>query len=342
MKSKHPLALLGAWLGLTVGSGDIASAQTGTAGVIRGHVNNAATGDNLAGVTVLVREAQRSVATERDGTFEITGLGPGAYHLVFDYPGLDPKEVAVSLDAGRTPPVDVALNSSAYMMSRLTVKGEREGNAAAIVQQRDSINLQNIVTADAFGSVARNNLGNFLKRIPGATGIFDKVDVESIALRGMASSMTSIDIDGTRVSNPDADTRAQSVTALNTEIIERAEVIKALTPDLDADSIAGRINLRTKSAFDRKDRAFNLRAAGSYSPTHPKMIRAFGFEPVTHSVSGTYSDIFSLLGGERNLGVLINANADRIMDVRNSTNFALHTPAGSTAIPRARRAITSG
>ena len=97
MKTQHSLAVLAAWLGFTLGSIANASAQGAAGGLIRGHVNNAATGENLAGVTVLVRETQRSVSTERDGTFEIAGLNAGVYHLVFDYPGLDPKETVASV-----------------------------------------------------------------------------------------------------------------------------------------------------------------------------------------------------------------------------------------------------
>jgi hypothetical protein len=171
----------------------------GQTGEIRGQVNNAATAANLESVHVKMVETSRDYYTARDGTFEIAGLNPGAYTLVFEYPGLDQKRARVVVTAGGSERLNIAMSSDVYVMPELVVAGQREGNAAAIVEQRYAANVKNVMTADAFGDITKANLGNILRRIPGVTGITDdEIDTSVIMVRGMEAYLTSIDIDGTR------------------------------------------------------------------------------------------------------------------------------------------------
>ena len=293
-------------------------AQPAATGSIRGQVSNAATRSNLEGVTIRVIETGRTYRTSRDGSYEIPGLSIGTYTLNVEYPGLDAQTIPVSVETG-TVRRDINLTSGVYVLPEFAVAGDREGNAAAIVQQREAVNVQNVVTSDAFGNIAKGNVGNFLKRIPGIAGTTDEVDTENIVLRGIAANFTSLDIDGTRTANGSPDGRNQSAASIPTDMIEKAEVIKATTPDTDADSLGGRINLVTKSAFDRKGRQISLRAAASHSFTYGDDVGRRDGNAFAPSVAATYSDVFSVAGGENNLGIIAQANWERIADVRGTT-----------------------
>ncbi len=295
-------------------------AQPAASGSLYGQVSNAATLANLGGVRVSVTGTNFQALTERDGTYELHGLPAGSHLVVFEYPGLDRQELSVTVGPGLRIRQDVALSSNVYVMEAYTVASEREGNAAAIAAQRNSVNLQNIITADAFGNIAKGNVGDFLKRIPGIAGTTDEVDTENIVLRGMAANFTSLDIDGTRVSSGGT-SRAQSAGAIPTDMIETIEVIKSPTPDTDADSLGGRINLVTKSAYDRQGRRITLRAASSYSFTYGSDVGRGRDSALAPSLAASFSDVFSVFGGERNLGVHVGANWLRILDVRGTTSW---------------------
>jgi TonB-dependent receptor len=320
---------------------DPASAQAPAAGAIRGAVSNQSTQRNLEGVTILVTETGRKVLTEAGGLYEITGLAPGTYTLIYDYPGLDSREVQVTVTAGAPVQQDVALGSEIYKLSTFVVAGEREGNAAAIAAQRNATNIQNVITSDAFGNIAKGNIGNFLKRLPGLAGTTDEVETGNIVLRGMGAEFTRIDIDGGTVTSG-GNGRGQNAAAIPADLIERVEVVKALTPDMDPDSIGGRINLVTKSAYDRRGRQINLRAAASYSFTYGSDVFKKSSSSQAPSLAANYSDVFSVFGGKNNLGIYASASWERIQDVRGTTSWGdNYTTVAGVEYPRFNNASTA-
>jgi iron complex outermembrane receptor protein len=315
--------------------------QSSATGAIRGTVSNQATERNLEGVTVRVAETGRQVLTEAGGLYEITSLTPGDYTLVFGYPGLDSQEIKVSVRAGAPVQQDVALGSEIYKLSTFVVSSEREGNAAAIAAQRNATNIQNVITSDAFGNIAKGNIGNFLKRLPGLAGTTDEVETGNIVLRGMGAEFTRIDIDGGTVTSGGGG-RSQNAAAIPADLIERVEVVKALTPDMDPDSLGGRINLVTKSAYDRKGRQINLRAAASYSFTYGSDVFKKSSGKQAPSFAANYSDVFSVLGGQNNLGIYASASWERIQDVRGTTSWGdNYTTISGVEYPRFNNASTA-
>jgi iron complex outermembrane receptor protein len=304
-----------------------AFAQETSAAVVRGTVSNGVTRSNLEGVRIQV-DGAAEVLTAHDGSYEITGLASGTHTLVFTYPGLDATTVKLDVGPNGVTRRDIDLSSGVYMMSQLTVAGEREGSAAAIVAQRNAINVQNVVTADAFGAIAKGNVGNFLRRLPGIAGTTDEIDTENVILRGMNSEFTSMDIDGTRYASGGTG-RNQSALGMPADLIERIEVIKSPTPDVAADSLGGRINMVTKSAYDSKGRRITARFADSYSLTYGRAVgrhRSSSFAP---SFAASYADVFSVGDGQDNLGVIFSANWERFLDVRGTTSWdSTQTQAG--------------
>ena len=298
---------------------------------IRGQVSNAATGAYLGSASIKVAETGREYFTQRDGSFVINDLVPGRYTLTIEYPGLDRKVEVVELGGTELPRLDIALNAEVYVLSEFVVAGQREGNAAAIAEQRFAPNVTNIITADAFGDITKANVGNLLRRIPGVTGITDdEIDTSVIQVRGMDASLTSIDIDGTRAASAMNGSRKQNVNSIPVDLIEKVEVAKAPTAEDDADSLGGRVKLTTKSAFDLKDRILNLRAGASYNVTYGKTVTPDRKDYVPPSVGVTFSDVFSWRGRLRALGVFATANYDKFLDARSLTQFGHRTPTGGS------------
>lgn len=163
-------AALGCRFGLLAALGLLtllpSAAQDSAAGALRGYVSNGATGDRLVGARVVLVDQKRETLTARDGSYEIDGLAPGAHTLTVEYPGLDPQTVTIDVSRAADARKDIALNSEIYKLSQFVVAGEREGNAAAIAAQRNAINVQNVVTADAFGSMAKGNVGQLSPAAP--------------------------------------------------------------------------------------------------------------------------------------------------------------------------------
>ncbi len=109
------LALLGS-LVLVCSLGQRAFAQTAVTGAIQGVVTDKATGDGLAGVTVVVTspalQGTQSAITDGSGQYKITNLPPGTYSATFYYSDITVRRNNILVSINKTTPGYVAMNTS--------------------------------------------------------------------------------------------------------------------------------------------------------------------------------------------------------------------------------------
>lgn len=286
-----------------------AASAAGASGLITGTVSNTATGANLEGAEVRLEPGGALVLTARDGRFVLPAVAPGVYTLTVSYSGLDVKSVEARVAAGGTASYDVGLTSQVYQLSKFVVEGEREGNALAITQRRNAGNVKDVISSDAFGNVADLNLGNFLQRMPGVSKEESEGEIIRIQLRGVDSNMNAVSIDGTRGSNGSTRdlNRGFEIDKVPADFIETIEITKAATPDMDADSIGGGVNLKTKSALDRKGRRFTYNVGHSYNMDQKS------FRPL---FSVSYSDLI-----RDRIGVMLTASYNESHKPRDRSNL---------------------
>jgi outer membrane receptor protein involved in Fe transport len=273
-------------------------------GTVVGTVRNERTGANLEGAEIELAGTPYRATSARDGTFELSGIPAGNYQLHVFYTGLDPHDVPVDVRGGTPTVVTVALTSTVYKLEAFTVAGEREGNAAAITQQRNAPNVVNVVSMDSYGNVADGNIGNFLQNLPGIAANKEAGDIVGIGLRGTPPEMNSVTLDGVRTASaiagftPQGD-RAALVDQIPSEFIKEIEVTKGNTPDQPADSLGGSVNLVTKSAFDFKDRVITYRAGVNVN-TYREGLDRYG-----PTVASTFLDTF---GPGRKIGLALSGS----------------------------------
>lgn len=277
-------------------------------GLINGRVKNAATGSYLGGALVQLSGTPIRALTEPDGSFSLVAP-PGGYNLMVSYTGLDPAIVAVTLTAGATETRDFNLTSEVYRLDPFTVRGVREENALALQQQRYGENVKTVVATNAYGAPSANP-GELIQRLSGVSVNYIAGEVAQVYIRGMNPGFSSLLVDGSPVAvtfgNFNETGRGYTINELGTANLGQVELIKAPTPDQDANAIAGYINLVTKRSFDQPGRriAVNAGVTGNY-----RRDVGSAFRNVPHRLdrlSLAYSDAFSVLGGRNNLGVTID------------------------------------
>jgi iron complex outermembrane receptor protein len=294
----------------------------GSAGGITGRVQHAATGAYLEGAVVGLEAPPQTVLTDRDGRFAFGPLPPGSYGLSVSYTGLETESLVVAIGPNQTVTREIALTAQIYRLAAFTVAGEREGSALAVTQQRNSPNLKNVIASDAFGNIADQNLGNLLMRLPGVAEEILEGEVTSVSVRGIGADMNAVTIDGTRGANGSTGdlNRAFGIDRIPADFVERLEVTKALTPDMDGDSIGGAINLRTKSPLDRKGRLVTYMGGTSWNLDRDT------FRPIG---SLSFSDTF---GTDQRFGVLFTASYNQTHKPRDSV-YQNWQPTANTSVP---------
>ncbi|MFO1448952.1 MAG: TonB-dependent receptor [Opitutaceae bacterium] len=288
-------------------------AQVAASGVVRGRIFNGATGENLENAVVSVAGSKVNALTERDGTYVLSRLPAGPVTLTVTYPGLDDASATVTVSPGGETTQDFKLTAAYYVLESVVVSSIREGNAAAIARQEAALTVGNSVSTDAYGNIAKGDMGSFLQRMPGVVGEYGGSAVDAISVRGLSPEFTTVTMDGSRYAAANPDSRSQLVSGIATGSIESVEVIKTPTSDMDAESLGGVVNMRTRSGFDRSGRTIVLNASASYNETMGKHLDPSGsgrqFFP---NFSLDYSDVFMLFG--RKLGVSVTGGYQEVGD----------------------------
>ena len=246
-----------------------ARTPTATQRSIAGRVKSSASGVYLRNARVAVEGSTVEVLTDEAGEFLIPNLPAGLQRLSVSYTGMIPETVAVATGEGAGGRVEVELRdfghaapgaAAVVKLDVFTVSTSREMSAAdmAINEKRIARNIKDVVATDAFGTLAQNQLSDFLQYLPGVEVTNGGTDV---GLRGMPPEYTNIEMDGAGLSvpQPNTSTRVTALRGLTMTNVDRIEITKGPTPDTGADSIGGRINMISRSAFERSRPEFRYR-----------------------------------------------------------------------------------
>ena len=291
-------------------AGPLAAQTSARTGVVTGQVINQNTGYVLTSAFVGTAGSLMMEATDNNGMYRLV-LPEGPQTIVVSYSGLDEQRFGVELKAGQEVRRDVALTSALYKMDKFVVKSIREGQAAAINEERSAANVKTVAAIDAFGNPGAA-VGELIMRLAGISVDGSGGKVDAIYVRGMAQDFSSLLMDGNQI----AVSGGSSVSLSNVYFgqvssgsVASLEVIKAPTPDMDGNAISGYLNLRTKRAFDRAPgRVITLTAGYSYIKDYQHSSVPFStpFEPSLIDVN--YSDVLSAFGGKNNLGISATFN----------------------------------
>jgi len=249
----------------------LAAAQS--TGTISGRIFNPASGQYIRNAQIRVPATGQTAVSEDDGSYRLSPVPAGPVSVVVNYTGYQSVTATVQVSPGSIATKDFELVSSmraedgsVVKLEAFNVSSEREGNAKAIMEQRNSMNITNSVASDVFGDVAEGNIGEFLKHLPGVEIDLVQGEVRTIRLRGLGSEYTSVTMDGVSLASADANAgaagnaRAFSFEQVSLSSMDSIEVSKTISADVDANAPAGTINLKSKRAFNMSGRRITMQA----------------------------------------------------------------------------------
>ena len=180
----------------------------------------------------------------------------------------------------------------------IVVTGSRpiaESEASALAIQRASESLVSVAASDSVGRLPDQNIAQAAGRLPGVAVERDQVQARYISLRGAPKNWTTLSFDGINVVSPEGrDARFDSIpSAIASQII----VSKAVTPEMPGETVAGNVNVITRSAFDYKDAHFAGKLGGGLAELGNR---------TQVEASAVASDRFDVGGGE--IGVLVSGS----------------------------------
>ena len=217
-------------------------------GTLRGVVSDSLTNEKLIGVNVVLVGTGMGNATNIEGEYTITGIPLKPYNVKVSCIGYEPKVIQV--DFARTPSrrLDVRLNSTVIQGLEVVVTAQMRSQVAAMNQQITSNTIISVVSEQKIKELPDANAAEAIGRLPGVSILRSGGEANKVILRGLSDKFTTVTIDGIKIAATDADSRGVDLSTISQGSLSGIELFKALTPDKDADAIAGTVNLVTKKA----------------------------------------------------------------------------------------------
>lgn len=257
------------------------------AGTVKGKVIDAATGEAVIGATVLIKGDGGSWAvTGLDGSFTLdTDTSSGI--LVCSLVGYKDSEITFTAGSDNI----LALEQDIETLDAVVITASCNGRSdmAARNIERNSASLVNVMSAKAMELSPDITVANVIKRMSGVTVERNSSGEGQYAiLRGMDKRYNYTLVNGIKIPSPDNKNRFVPLDIFPSEILDRIEVTKSLTADMEGDGIAGAVNLVMKDApekmeitaslstgysalfIDRPFQSFNYRAINPLSPNEIK------------------------------------------------------------------------
>ncbi len=268
------------------------------AATIKGVISNKMTGEPLPGANILIQGTSIGAASDLKGHFFIPKVPPGTYRLIVTYIGYK-KEIREIKITGDQPEViqDISLQSEAVQGQTVVITAQAEGQIAAINQQLTAPSIVNIVSSARIQELPDANAAESVGRLPGISIVRDAGEGQKVAIRGLAPKYNVVTVNGVRVPATDLGDRSVDMNMISPNMLAGIEVIKALTPDKDADAIGGSVDFKLSDAPSQFKSTLLLQ--GGYNSLQDN------FKPFK-AVAGASNRFF-----KERLGIMLQGNFDQ-------------------------------
>ncbi len=220
---------------------------------LKGVVRDSISKDILSEINISINGTKFKCISGLDGSYIIKNIPIGAYQIsVGNY------EYTMSDLNFQIAKFDTIIKLDFYLTQKNThqIKGfkfkvhlDRESDESARKSEKNANNILNIVSAKTIQLLPDITTASVLQRVSGvslertSTG-----DARYAIIRGMDQRYNYTLINGIKIPSPDNKYRYVPMDMFPADLLERLEVIKALTPSMEGDAIGGAMNLVMKNA----------------------------------------------------------------------------------------------
>ena len=221
---------------------------------LKGHVYDRKTGEPMVGATVSLDKTGKATTTGLDGSFELKDVPKGSFSLRVSYVMYKTIVQELEITKEDNPHLKIYLEDAGKALQEVTVLSQKNGsteNTARRIEQQ-ATQVMNIVSGKAIEISPDLTVANVIARVSGVSVERNSNgDGQYAILRGMDKRYNYTLVNGVKIPSPDNKYRYVPLDLFPSDLLERLEVYKTLTPNLEGDAIGGAVNMVMKDAPDR-------------------------------------------------------------------------------------------
>ncbi len=247
-------------------------------GVIKGTIIDAQAHEPLPYSNAVLLGTSFGTAADKDGKFAIKNVPPGTYTLHISYIGYKSHDQKITIKENQTIEQDFTLGAESVVSDTIVVTAQAEGQLKAINEQLSSIPIKNVVSAAKIQELPDANAAESVSRLPGVSLIRTGGEGSQVVIRGLSPQYNQVTIDGVEIPSDVASSnnlvstdkgqqggggirsgfgvgdlgaigdRGTDLSMISSSMLGGIEVIKAITPDMDATLLGGVVNFGLRKA----------------------------------------------------------------------------------------------
>ncbi|MBC7416815.1 MAG: TonB-dependent receptor plug domain-containing protein, partial [Pedobacter sp.] len=217
--------------------------------ILKGRLLDASTGEQLVGATIKIQPLNLTTATKLDGSFTFKNIASNSYRI--HCASLTYKSLDTTVFIDRDVDLTFYLRKLENDLQDVTIIGTQDGGSQKYARRAEqkSDNVSNIVSAKSIQLSPDITVANVLQRVSGVSIERSNTgDGQHAIIRGMDKRYNVTLINGVKIPSPDNRNRFVPLDIFPADLLERLEVVKSLTPDMEADASGGAINIVMKDA----------------------------------------------------------------------------------------------
>jgi TonB-dependent receptor len=242
----------------------IAAQSLMASGTVKGKVTASDTKDALPGANVFVKGTSLGAATDLKGAFTIPNVPSGEQTLVVSFIGYSSLSVTLTVPEDGTVQKDFALQSVAIEGKPVNVSAQALGQMQGINLQLSSDKIASMVGEARIQELPDFNAAQAISRLPGVSTLESSGEANKIVIRGLAPQFNLVTVEGVKLTSTGStqmgvsaqgntsgsisNDRSVDLTMVSPYMIKSISVFKSLTPDMDANSIGGSVNMELREA----------------------------------------------------------------------------------------------
>ncbi len=223
---------------------------------LSGTVTDKQTGEPLPGASLEI--ASKGAAGKKEihllsglnGAFIVRHITAGHYEVSVKFVGYERYEVEMDLADGTAKTLQVGLESKKSELAAVSIVGGARGSerSSQIADRRADI-VQNSLSARAIEVSPDLSVANTAQRVSGVSlERSSNGEGQYIIVRGMEKRYIYTLVNGIKIPSPDNKNRYVPLDIFPADMLERLEIFKSLTPNMEGDAIGGAVNMVMKDA----------------------------------------------------------------------------------------------
>ncbi len=225
---------------------------------IKGKIRDSKTGEEIIGASIIVKEnPTKGVVSGLDGSFNLS-VPHEKFTIICTYVGYKRYELQIEQKDSE---IEIPLDSDDILLEGVTITARNPGRteAGARAIEKQAMNVVNVMSAKAIELSPDITVANVIQRMSGVTIERNSSGEGQYAiLRGMDKRYNYTLVNGVKIPSPDNKNRFVPLDIFPSEMLDRLEVTKSLTANLEGDGIGGAVNLVMKDAPSERQFTVNL------------------------------------------------------------------------------------